>query len=214
MPQFGAFEVGVEHVCLFPWCPSSRWELGCCGEVWPTVSPTWLTCLPGGPGMWCQRQVPGGHHLNNASCPALALAGAPLWSAPETSVAWVFNHLACTSLLSINPSPLLHSPLSLSSLFSATKLMRSLRSLCLSLCVCCAHVVVCLCARLGAWSHSAAKFNQQDKQNSQRLLVFWMLVEYSTRKGIIGVLSCSITFAKTSLSKIIFKCIFSQKSVC
>lgn len=65
--------------------------------------------VPGGPGMWCQRQVPGGHHLNNASCPALALAGTPLWSVPETSVAWVFNHLACTSLCPINPSPLLHS---------------------------------------------------------------------------------------------------------
>lgn len=35
------------------------------------------------------------------------LAGAPLWSAAETSAAWVFNHLASFSLLPINPSSLL-----------------------------------------------------------------------------------------------------------
>lgn len=105
MPQFSAFEVYVENVCCIPWCPSTHWELGLCEEVWPRVSPTW----PRGT-RWTGyvMSAPGGLRFNNASCPALA--GTTLWSVPETSVAWVFNHLACTSLLPINPSPLLHSP--------------------------------------------------------------------------------------------------------
>ena len=117
--------------------------------------------VPGGPGMWCQRQVPGGHRLNNASCPALALAGAPLWSVPETSVAGVFNHLACTSLLPINPSPpLLHSLHPSLPLFPAKQLMRSLLSLRLSLCVCvcvCQPVFMCVFTRVNPQSHHAAK---------------------------------------------------------
>lgn len=115
MPQFSVFEVCVEHVCHFPWHSSSLWEPDLCrGRCNPKCHPR-DHAVPGGPGMWCQRQVPGGHHLNNASCPALAQAGTPLWSVPETSVAWVFNHLACTSLRPINPSALLHSSASLSS---------------------------------------------------------------------------------------------------
>lgn len=57
-------------------------------------------------------------------------------------------------------------------------------------CLLCArgHVFVCMFTRVNPQSHGAAKFNQQDKQNSEQLLVFWMLVEYSARKGIIGVL--------------------------
>lgn len=114
MPQFSAFEVCVEHVCRFPRCPSSHWELEFVrGGV--THSVTHVTA-------WCQvdracdvsARCQVGNHLNNASCPALALAGAPLWSVPETSVAWVFNHLACTSLLPINPSPSPSQPTSLS----------------------------------------------------------------------------------------------------
>ena len=105
-------------------------------KVWPTVSHTWPHMPPGGLGMWCQRQVPGWHHLNNASCLALVLAGAALWSAPETSVARVFNHLSCTSPLSINPSLLLHSLQASHPSFTMKKLMRSPLSFHLSLCVC------------------------------------------------------------------------------
>lgn len=58
-------------------------------------------------------------------------------------------------------------------------------------CLLCArgHVFVCMFTHVNPQSHGTAKFNQQDKQNSEQLLVFWMLVEYSARKGIIGVLA-------------------------
>lgn len=101
MPHFGAFEVCVEHVCCFPWCPSTHWSF-CRKEAWPKVSPTWLR---GGRWTGHVMSAPGGHRLNNASCPALATAGELLWSVPETSVAWVFNHLACATLLAINLPP-------------------------------------------------------------------------------------------------------------
>lgn len=125
----------------------------CAGRCDPKCHPR-DSVLPGGPGMWCQRQVPGGHHLNNASCPALALACAPLWSAPETSVAWVFNHLACTSLLSHQSHATPSQPTSFSSLFPARKLMRSLLSLCLSLCVC-VRTWACVYEHIYTLTHTA-----------------------------------------------------------
>lgn len=98
MPQFSAFEVCVENLCCIPWCPSSHWEPGLCmcDLKCHTPPPPRDRTEPGGQGVWCQSQVPGGHCLNNASCSALWLAGATLWCVPETSVAWVFNHLACS----------------------------------------------------------------------------------------------------------------------
>ena len=125
-PSLVPLRSALSMCAVSPRCPSSHWELEFVrGGV--THSVTHVTA-------WCQvdracdvsARCQVGNHLNNASCPALALAGAPLWSVPETSVAWVFNHLACTSLLPINPSPLPHSPHPALPLFPVKKLMRSL----------------------------------------------------------------------------------------
>lgn len=115
---------------------------------------------PGGQGMWCQCQVPGGLHFNNASCPALA--GAPLWCVPETSVAWVFNHLRCTYPLPISPSPLLHNPHP-PFFNSAHKLMRSFLSFCLSFLRqrSCANVFMCIFTCADTQSHQSCKIQSE-----------------------------------------------------
>lgn len=77
MPQFAAFEDGVKRVLGVAdgphrtggWVHVKRCDPGCHPRD---------HALPGGQRRGCQRQVPGGYLLNNASGLGVGVAGAPL----------------------------------------------------------------------------------------------------------------------------------------